>query len=127
MKFTEHRDSNILTVRRYQPGKVTVNDQEVTDSCFFNHHTLVEHWNCNRLDELNEETLAPIFELQPEVIILGTGETQVFPKPELFYLCAQKGIGLEVMDNRAACRTYNVLTTEDREVVLALIFSENKG
>ena len=131
MKFTEHRDSNILTVKRYEPGKVTINDQEVTDSCFLNHHALIEHWACHSLDELNqqpEKVLAPIFEQKPEVLILGTGETQAFPPPKIFHLCAEKGIGLEVMANRVACRTYNVLTTEDREVVLALIFpSSNKG
>lgn len=127
MKFTEHRDSNILAVKHYEPGKVTVNDQEMSDSCFFNHHTLVKHWCCYHINELNEETLAPVFELKPEVIILGTGEVQVFPSPTLFHFCAQKGVGLEVMANSAACRTYNVLTTEDREVVLALIFPDNNG
>ncbi len=125
MKFTEHRDSNILTVKRYESGQVTINDQIVTDSCFLNQHTLVEHWNCHAIEELNQQPkniLTPIFEMQPEVLILGTGETQTFPTPEVFHLCAEKGIGLEVMANRVACRTYNVLTTEDREVVLALIF-----
>jgi len=127
MKFTEHRDSNLLTVKRYEPGKVTINDQEVTNSCFFNHNTLVKDWSCHHIQELNEKTLTPIFELKPEVIILGTGDTQLFPPAELFHLCGQKGIGLEVMANDAACRTYNVLTTEDREVVLALIFPESNG
>ncbi|HHT00904.1 MAG TPA: hypothetical protein ENK73_08640, partial [Thiomicrospira sp.] len=61
---------------------------------------------------------------KPEVIILGTGETQHFPEPKLFAYCAHKGVGLEVMANDAACRTYNVLTTEDREIVLALIINQ---
>ncbi len=121
MKFTEHRDSNILSVKKYQPGLVKINDIEVHGSCFLNQHELVTDWACHRLSELNESHLQDVFSLQPEVIILGTGETQAFPAPKLFAFCTQNGIGLEVMDNAAACRTYNVLTTEDREVALALI------
>ncbi|KUJ75321.1 hypothetical protein AVO42_08290 [Thiomicrospira sp. XS5] len=121
MKFTEHRDSNILSVKKYQPGLVKINDIEVQGSCFLNQHELVTDWACRSLNELNESHLQAVFSLQPEVIILGTGETQQFPAPKLFAFCTQNGIGLEVMDNAAACRTYNVLTTEDREVALALI------
>lgn len=121
MKFTEHRDSNILSVKKYQPGLVKINDIEVQGSCFLNQHELVTDWACRSLNELSESHLQAVFSLQPEVIILGTGETQHFPAPKLFTFCAQNGIGLEVMDNAAACRTYNVLTTEDREVALALI------
>ncbi len=121
MKFTEHRDTNILTVKKYQPSLVRVNDIELTQSCFLNHKQLQEHWPCDHIEQLNEGHLDLLLELYPEVIILGTGESQSFPNPELFAYCAQKGIGLEVMDNAAACRTYNVLTTEEREVVLALI------
>lgn len=121
MKFTEHRDTNILTVKKYQPGSVRINDIELTKSCFLNQKQLEDNWLCNHISELSEAHLDQIMEFYPEVIILGTGESQTFPDPKLFSYCAQKGIGLEVMNNAAACRTYNVLTTEEREVVLALI------
>ncbi|AZR82055.1 Mth938-like domain-containing protein [Thiomicrospira sp. S5] len=121
MKFTEHRDSNILSVKKYQPGLVKINETDVHGSCFLNQHELVTDWSCRTLDELSEDHLQEVFSLRPEVIILGTGERQTFPAPKLFAFCTQNGIGLEVMDNAAACRTYNVLTTEDREVALALI------
>lgn len=121
MKFTEHRDSNILTVKNYQAGVVTINDMHLEKSCYLNQKNLVENWACTTLADLNEERLEELFLMQPEIIILGTGENQQFPAPKYFALCAQRGIGLEVMDNAAACRTYNVLTTEEREVVLALI------
>ncbi|WP_024851135.1 Mth938-like domain-containing protein [Hydrogenovibrio kuenenii] len=121
MKFTEHRDSNILTVKNYQAGSVKVNDKLISHSCYLNQKNLVSDWQCNNLAELNEDRLDELFLMQPEIIILGTGENQQFPHPKYFAYCAQRGIGLEVMDNAAACRTYNVLTTEEREVVLALI------
>jgi len=121
MKFTEHRDSNILSVKKYQPGLVKINDIDVYSSCFLSQNELTPDWPCHHISELNTTLLDQLLELAPEVIILGTGEQQTFPDPKLFAYCAQKGIGLEAMDNAAACRTYNVLTTEDREIVLALI------
>lgn len=121
MKFAEHRDPSILTVRSYQTGGVKINDLTLQNSCYLNQTTLIQNWQCESIEELNENHLDSVMQLKPEVLILGTGETQVFPEPRLFAYCAQRGIGLEVMDNAAACRTYNVLTTEERPVVLALI------
>ncbi|WP_178862386.1 Mth938-like domain-containing protein [Thiomicrorhabdus cannonii] len=121
MKFTEHRDSNVYVVKHYEPGEVKINDRRLQKSCFLNQKTLVENWPCAHIDALTTDHLDALLALKPEVILLGTGETQVFPAPQLFAYCSAKGVGLEVMHNLAACRTYNVLTTEDREVVLALI------
>ncbi|NPA72547.1 MAG: hypothetical protein GXO35_06930 [Gammaproteobacteria bacterium] len=121
MKFTEHRDSNIFAVQHYQPGQVKVNGLEFTQSCFITQFTTENNWPCHAITQLTTELLDTLLETKSEVIILGTGDKQVFPEPRLFAYCASKGVGLEVMANDAACRTYNVLTTEDREVVLALI------
>ena len=62
-----------------------------------------------------------LLELSPEVVLLGTGDCQRMPPAELYAAFAARGIGLEVMDNRAACRTYNVLLGEYREVAVALM------
>lgn len=124
MKFTEHRDSNVFAVKNYQPGKVKVNNLIFTDSFFMTQHKTQEHWACHDIDELNESLLTQLINEHPEVIVLGSGETQKFPDMKLFAYCAKHGIGLEVMANDAACRTYNVLTTEDRDIVLALIMQK---
>jgi uncharacterized protein len=121
MKFSEHQDSNILTVKHYQPGSVKINDRTIDKSCYCNQQQLIENWGCRKIEELNKEHLDELISLKPDVIILGTGEQQVFPSAELFAYCSQQGIGLDVMNNSAACRTYNVITTEERYVVLALI------
>ncbi len=121
MKFTEHRDSNIFTVKHYEPHQVKVNQLTFTQSFFITQFSTESHWPCTDIQQLSPELMMPLLERQVEVIILGTGEEQIFPCPTLFALCASKGVGLEVMANDAACRTYNVLTTEDRDVVLALI------
>ena len=64
-----------------------------------------------------------MLELNPDVVLLGTGDNQIFPEARVFGLFGQKGIGLEVMNNAALCRTFNILVAEDREVVTAIIIS----
>jgi len=126
MKFTEHRDSNILAVKNYQPGMVKVNNMTFTSSFFMTQKNYQENWPCHTIDSLNEGLIDQLLAEKPEVIILGTGESQTFPEPKLFAYCPSQGVGLEVMANDAACRTYDVLTTEDRDIVLALIMPEPK-
>ncbi|MBF6056847.1 MULTISPECIES: Mth938-like domain-containing protein [Thiomicrorhabdus] len=121
MKFSEHRDSNINTIKHYSPGEVKVNDRLLNRSCFITQTEIEAEWPCADIEALDEASLDLLLEKQPEVIILGTGDRQVFPDPKLFAYCTRKGVGLEVMANDAACRTYNVITTEDREILLALI------
>ncbi|VAW47801.1 COGs COG3737 [hydrothermal vent metagenome] len=121
MKFTEHRDSNVFTVKHYDPCRVKVNQLIFTKSFFITQFTTENHWPCKSMSQLTLERVDQLLNTQAEVIILGTGEKQIFPDPKIFAYCATKGVGLEIMANGAACRTYNVLTSEDREVVLALI------
>jgi uncharacterized protein len=59
--------------------------------------------------------------LKPEVVVLGTGAAQRFPPPELARALAATGVGVEVMDTRAACRTYNILASEGRKVAAAVL------
>jgi uncharacterized protein len=73
------------------------------------------------MDELDERRLEPVFALRPEVVLLGTGARQVFPSPELLMCFHRRGIGIEVMATAAACRTFNVLVSERRKVVAALL------
>ncbi|BCN93409.1 hypothetical protein THMIRHAM_11940 [Thiomicrorhabdus immobilis] len=121
MKFTEHRDSNVYAVKKYQPGMVKVNNLEFNSSCYITQKSYKDDWQCPAISALNTDLMDELLAEKPEVIILGTGETQTFPEPLFFAYCAAQGVGLEVMANDAACRTYNVLTTEDRDIVLALI------
>lgn len=124
MKFTEHRDSNINTVKKYEPGKVKINADDYQHSLFLTQNEVFANWSCTDIKKLSTNDLDDLLDQHPEVIILGTGDQQVFPDPKLFAHCMNRGTALEVMANDAACRTYNILTTEDRDVVLALIFND---
>ena len=72
---------------------------------------------------LTADDLAPLLALQPEVILLGTGERQVFPPAAVMAACLRQGVGLEVMTNAAAARTFNVLAGESRRVVAGFLLA----
>ena len=117
MKFTEHRDSNVFAVKHYSPSAVKVNQLTFTKSFFITQFTTESHWPCESISQLNLERLDQLLNSNVDVIILGTGEKQTFPDPKIFAYCASKGVGLEVMANNAACRTYNVLTLKTERLL----------
>lgn len=123
MKFTEHLDNQINIIKHYSPGLVKVNQQTLKQSCIITQSKIITDWPATSIDSLNEPLIDQLLELKPEVLLLGVGEQQQFPSAKVFAQCAQAGLSLEVMNNAAACRTYNVLTTEQRQVVLAIIIS----
>lgn len=85
---------------------------------------IVFDWPPRAIEELRIDHLEAVLMLQPEIVLLGTGERQVFPAPEIGATVQRAGVGFEVMNTRAACRTYNVLVQEGRRVAAALIVSD---
>lgn len=83
--------------------------------------TLVEAWPPLRPDEITAAHLETLLELEPEVVLLGTGPTQVFLPVPVLSEFFRRGIGVEMMDTRAACRTFNVLVSEERRVVAGFL------
>ncbi len=120
MKFTQQHPEGLNLIRRYGPGFVAVGDREIRSSCIVSALAL-EAWQPRNVDELGLEHLTPLFELEPEVVILATGERQRFPRAALRAEFATRKIGIEVMEIGAACRTYNVLVGEERKVLAAIL------
>ena len=120
MRLTDDRTGSALLVRSYAPGEVRVADKVLQRSCLISAERLVEDWRPQTLDELTEEDFQAVFELQPEIVVLGSGPRQRFPVPRLLAAILGRGIGCEVMNTGAACRTYNVLVSEARRAVAAL-------
>ena len=121
MQLVRELPEAYLSVRRVEAGVVTVGDRPVTTSFLLMRDRLIEHWPVTSTTELAPEAIATIIALAPDVVILGTGERQSFPPPKLMAEFLTRGIGIEVMDNRAAARTYNVLVSEGRNVLAAFI------
>ena len=78
-------------------------------------------WNCERFEDLTEAHFALLAETRPELVIFGSGNRLRFPPPAFMRLLMQKRIGMETMDTLAACRTYNILAGEGRQVIAALL------
>lgn len=100
---------------------VVVNEHVLTASFLMTPDSLEEHWRPRSADELRPEDFETVLALDPELIVLGTGARQRFPPAVAMAACLSRGVGLEVMDSAAACRTFNVLASEGRRVVGAFL------
>lgn len=99
-----------------------VRTRELGQSFIVTPHALVEAWPAPaNARELTPDDLAPVLALAPELVILGTGETQQFPSPAVLGACLTRNIGIEVMTNAAAARTFNLLASEGRKVAAAIL------
>lgn len=110
------------TITGYGEGYVMVNGQRHQSSVIVMAERVVP-WNAASFDALCENDFELLKELNVEIVLLGTGPKQRFPHPRLTAPLAAAGIGVEVMDLQAACRTYNILVAEARRVAAALLFA----
>ena len=84
--------------------------------------TLIEDWSVDGATSMQASDLDALLALAPELVLLGTGATQVFPPAAVLAACLQRGIGIEVMATAAAARTYAILASEGRRVVAGFLF-----
>ncbi len=124
MRFTIDTVSSLNFVRAYSASEVVVGERVVRSSLIVSANALILDWPPSSVAELNEEHLVPLFALGADVVLLGTGARQTFPAPRILAAAARAGVGLEVMDTPAACRTYNVLLQEERRVAAALMLGK---
>ncbi|TAK66159.1 MAG: hypothetical protein EPO19_15135 [Betaproteobacteria bacterium] len=122
MKLHLSSISGINLFTGYGEGYVMVNQRRHERNLVVLRDRLVTDWPATSFDEIDAGDFALLAELRPEIVLLGTGERLRFPRPELTRALIEARIGLEVMDIRAACRTYNILAAEERKVAAALLF-----
>ena len=116
-----HADGAAIRITSYGPGWFAIGDRIMRQAIIVCADGTVVPWTPAILADLEEEHVRQIISHGPEVALLGTGAHHVFPDPEIFRPFAESGVGLEVMDTAAACRTFNVLASERREVVAGLL------
>ncbi|KAB7622658.1 Mth938-like domain-containing protein [Alkalilimnicola sp. S0819] len=121
MKITQDTGNAQYLIRGYEAGMVLINEQRFESSLVVTPTQLYPDWAPERFEELELGHLEELLALEPELVLLGTGERQRFPEQGLMRAVLRQGIGLEVMATEAACRTYNILMAEDRRVVAALM------
>ena len=122
MKIAKENSSrDVKVIRAYAPGRINVSETLLTKSFIVTRDQLIEDWAPQRFEDLTVESLKAALALEPEILIIGTGAQQHFLPGEAMAALSRGGIRVEVMDTAAACRTYNVLLSEDRKVVAALL------
>ena len=121
MKLHASNPAGAQTITAYGDDYVKVNGERRETSIIVTAEG-VEAWHPASFDALSADDFKGLAELGVEIVLLGTGPRQRFPHPRLTADFAKAGIGLEVMDLQAACRTYNILVAEERKVAAALLF-----
>lgn len=121
MDLSLDRPEGYLFVRRVADNAITVVDRELTTSFLLAPDRAVEQWPVTTALALDDSHVAGILELKPELVLLGTGTRQQFPPAAFLAGFLRQGVGIEVMDNAAAARTYDLLAGEGRRVVAAFI------
>jgi uncharacterized protein len=122
MKLQANLTQHYQTVTAYDDESVEINAVRFSHSLIVLPEVTPTAWPPTSFDALTAEHFAQIDAAAPDVVILGTGKRQRFVHPRLTAALSARHIGVECMDNGAACRTYNILMGEGRKVALALIF-----
>jgi len=123
MQLTQDLAEGYLFVRTCRHDAITIVDRTLTRSFVLAPDRVIEDWPVTDVSEFDAAAAETIASLNPEVVLLGTGEKQVFPPRETMLGLLRKRIGVEVMDNAAASRTYNLLASEGRRAVAAFMLS----
>jgi len=121
MKFTLDTAASANIIRAYAPGRINVNGRLLAAGFVISATAVIENWPPQHPKDISLDSLQAALALEPEILVIGTGSALHFPETRLIAEIQQRGIGLEVLDTAAACRTYNVLVSENRKVVAALL------
>jgi uncharacterized protein len=121
MDLTLEQPGDHLFVRSVTHDGIQVADVFYTTPFVLSPNRILENWPVHSVADITDDHLEKILELQPEVVLIGTGARQEFLPPQQMVFFYSRNIGVEVMTTDAACRTFNVLAAESRSVVAALI------
>ncbi len=122
MKFVRETRSSI-TIHRVDEGVIRIGDEEIRENVVLFRDTIERGWMVDDVSKLVESDFASLLEKNPEIVVFGTGWIPKLPPRELVFALARRGIGFETMDTPAACRTFNVLISEDRDVAAVLLIN----
>jgi len=122
MKLHLDKSDQYYTIARYDARHVMIGPERHESNLIVMPERLDTSWHAGSFETLDEAAFAHLAGLGCEIVILGTGMRQRFPAPKLMKALIDARIGLEVMDLGSACRTYNILVAEHRNVAAALLF-----
>jgi uncharacterized protein len=120
MRLLLDSNSRLNLVRGYGNGEIVVGEQRITRPLIITPLQLHLDWGAASLPAVREPDLQALFDTGAQIILLGAGDTQLFAHAEVRAICRARGIALECMTLGAACRTYNILASEERPVAAGL-------
>ena len=123
MKFQPDTLDGVNAITRQEPGRLWVGRTAYAHSVLVPWVGAVQAWDATSFEDLAASHFDRIAALKPEVVIFGSGSRLRFPPPALLRMLITQRVGIETMDTAAACRTYNVLASEGRSVVAALLLN----
>ena len=112
---------NAPFISAYEPGWIAVNGEKYTGALIVSSEHGCSAWTVGHFDSLQADDFLALVPSRPELVVFGSGARLRFPRPLWLAPLMQLGIGVETMDTAAACRTYNILASEGRRVVAALL------
>jgi uncharacterized protein len=121
MDLTQERPGEHHYIHSVSESGIRVVDQICEGAFIVSANRLILDWPVTTPADIDARHLKQVFELEPELVLIGTGAEQVFLKPELLMEFYGRSVGIEVMTTQAACRTFNVLVSEGRKVVAAIL------
>jgi uncharacterized protein len=124
LELNLERPRDYLFVRRADAHSIVVVDRPFTASIILTRDKVIDDWGVTDVATMTPDQVEPIVALKPDVVLLGTGARQRFPSQEVLAAFLRRGVGVEVMDNAAAARTWDILAGEGRNVVAAFILRD---
>lgn len=121
MQLHLERPDHEFFLRGADGASALVNERTLRASFILGPHRLIEDWPVADIRSLSVADLEPLWALEPELILLGSGALQAFPPAQVLAASLSRGVGLETMTNAAAARTFNVLAGEGRRVVAGFV------
>lgn len=125
MRFQRDPAGKINLIHSYEPGLLRIGERVLRCSVVVSPEQLIENWRPCQSGELVANDFEPLLAWRPEIVLLGTGRRQSFPDESQLAALRRAGIGVEIMDTGAACRTFNLLAAEGRKVAAALILEND--
>ncbi|KTD26192.1 Mth938-like domain-containing protein [Legionella maceachernii] len=110
------------SVQSYSDHEIKVDSIVYQTNLIVSSHEIITDWPINNILQLNEESIAPLLQYNPNIVVIGHKQQGQFPPPAIFAALSKQRIALECMSIGAACRTFNILLSEFREVVMGIIF-----
>jgi len=122
MKFHEIKSESLNLITDYSDSSVSIGNKIINHSSIIFPDSMIENIDLQKVSDFNSRNIKKIYDLSPEIILIGSVGDEKITSPDQFNKFYDKNISVEVMNLHAACRTFNILISEQRKVALVLIF-----